>query len=114
MSPARAHSSAGDGAVDAAAHGHQRAPAGRGLELPARADGRAERPGQRVAGDLRGVQLAGAEPAELGGDLARADAGGVEHRLTADQRDRGASGGGRRAAAVRLEPGVGDRGRDRC
>ena len=47
----------GHGAVDAAAHRHQRAAAGRGLERAARPDGGAERPRERVGGQLGRVQL---------------------------------------------------------
>ena len=41
------------------------------------ADRRAQGAGQRVGGELGRVQLARAQPAELGGDLVGADAGGV-------------------------------------
>ena len=39
-----------------------------------------ERPGECVRGELGGVELAGAEAAELGGDLAGPDPRRVEHR----------------------------------
>ena len=50
--------------------------------------------------------MAGTQPAELGGDLGGPDARRVEQRATADERHRGAAGGGGRAAAVRDEPGA--------
>ena len=100
----------GHGAVDAAAHRHERPwpPARRRRQARATAHRGPERAGERVGGDLGGVQLAGAETAELGRDLRRADARRVEDRAAAHERHRGAAGGGRRAAAVRVEAGVGD------
>ena len=56
------------------------------------------------------MQLAGREPAQLGGDLARADPRGVQQRLAVDQRHGGRAGGGQRAAALGVEP-RGARGR---
>ena len=100
-------------AVDAAAHRDERAP-GVGPACPAGADSAraiahrgAERSRERVGRDLGGVQLARAEPAQLGRDLRRADPRRVEHRAAAHERDRGASRGGRGAAAVGVEAGVG-------
>ncbi len=54
----------GDGAVDAAAHRDERARGGR-REPRLLARGPAERAVQRVGGELGGVALGGAEPAEL-------------------------------------------------
>ena len=53
------------------------------------------------------MQLARAQPAELTRDLRRADPRRLEHGRAAYERHGGASGGGRRAAAVGVEPGVG-------
>ena len=97
----------GDGRVDAAAHRDERAPRV-GRQRRAGARGGAERAVQRVGGQLGGVQLAGREPAELGGDRVRADARGVEQARALDERDRGRAGGGRGAAARGLEAGRGD------
>jgi hypothetical protein len=70
--------------------------------------GLAERAVQRVGGELGGVQLARAQPAELVGDRVGADPRGVEQRGAADELDRCAGRGDRRAAAAGLEPRVGD------
>src|SRR5579875_2933981 len=95
------------GAVDASAHRDERAPRV-GRERRARARGGAERAVQRVGGELRGVLLGGAQPAELGGDVARADARCVEQRGAAHETHGGAAGCDRRAAAARVEARVGD------
>ena len=97
----------GDSAVDAAAHGDERA-LGSGARDGTAARGLAERAVERVGGKRRGVELARAQPAELLGDLARADARGVEERPARDQLDHGAAGGRGRAAAARVEAGLGD------
>jgi hypothetical protein len=93
-------------------------PARRGDEDPLAAAGRrdrgvvrgglAERAVQRVGGELGGVQLARAQPAERGGDGVRPHAGGVEQRGPGDELDRGAAGRDRRTAAAGLEARVGD------
>ena len=69
---------------------------------------RAERAVQRVGRQVGGVELAGAQPAELGGDRRAAHARRLEERRAAHELDRGARGGDRRPAARGLEPGVGD------
>ena len=53
-------------------------------------------------------RLAGAQPAELRRDLGGADARGVEQRGAAHERDGGAAGGDRGAAAAGVEAGVSD------
>ena len=63
---------------------------------------------QRVGDQVGGVELARREPAELLGDLVRADARGVEQRLALDERDGGRGRGGERAAARGLEAREGD------
>src|SRR6516225_6842824 len=63
-------------AIDAAAHGDERSP-GRG-ERRALARGGTERPRQRVGRKLRGVELAGAESAELGAYLRDPDPRRIE------------------------------------
>ena len=63
---------------------------------------------QRVGRQVGGVQLAGREPAQLGGDRVRADARGVEQPGALDERHGGGAGGGRGAAARRVEAGRGD------
>ena len=99
-----------DGAVDAAAHRHERAAGGRAAgrrHARAVAHRGAERAGQRVGGELRRVQLSRAEAAELGGDLRRPDPRGVQHGAPAREADRRAAGGGGGAAAGRVESHVG-------
>ena len=73
-----------------------------------RRDRGAERPRQGVGRQVGGVELARAQAAQLGGDRGAADAGGVQDARAADQLDRGAGGGDRRAAAARLEARVRD------
>ena len=68
----------------------------------------AERDVQRVGGQLGGVELARREPAQLGGDLPRADPRGVEHARAAHQLDRRRARRDRRAAARGLEARVDD------
>ena len=63
---------------------------------------------QGVGGELGSVTLGGAEPAELIGDLLRADPRRIEQRRASHQRHDGASCGDRGAAAVGVEAGVGD------
>jgi hypothetical protein len=59
-----------DGGVDAAGHRDQDALAGASKgSVPFFAGGLAERDVHRVGGEVGGVQLAGAQPAELAGDL---------------------------------------------
>ena len=94
-------------AVDAAAHRHERAATGSGRQRACSRTAAAERPRQRVGGELGGVQLARAQPAELGGDLGGPDPSGLEQRPAAHERDGGAPGGGRCATARRLEARVG-------
>ena len=92
----------GDRGVHPAAHRDERA-AGIGRERGLRVRGAAERAVQRVGDQVGGVELAGREPAQLRGDVVRADAGGVEQRLALDERDGGRGRGGERAAARGLE-----------
>ena len=92
----------GDGGVAAAAHGDERT-SGIRRQRGARPGGGAERAVQRVGRQVRGVELARRQAAELGGDLVRADARGVEHGGALDQRDGGRAGRDRRAAAGGLE-----------
>ena len=68
--------------------------------------GGAQSAGQRVGGQLRGVQLARAEAAELGRDLLRSDPGRVEQLTAARQRHRGTPGRNGGAAAAGVEPGI--------
>ena len=96
----------GDGGVHAAAHGHERA-AGVGAQRPVGGHGEPERARQGVGRDLGGVQLAGAQPAECGGDLRGPHARRVEHGRAADELHRRAGRGVRGAAARGLEAGVG-------
>ena len=77
-----------DRAVDAAAHRHQRPARRRAPQQCSLADARTERAVQSVGRKLGGVQLAGAEPAELGCDLLRADPRRLEHRPPARERSR--------------------------
>ena len=58
---------------------------------------------QRVGREVGGVQLAGAETAERGGDLWRADPRGVEQSGALDELDGGARRGDHRPAAGGLE-----------
>ena len=99
----------GDRRVDAAAHGHERA-----LRIDRRRVGglgirhRApERARERVGGELGRVELSGAQAAEGVGDRVGADARGVEDAGAAHELDGGAARGDGRAAARRLEAGVG-------
>ena len=81
----------GDRAVDSAAHRHERArSADRPREGRSLADGGAERPVQRVRGQVGGVELRGAEAAELGRDRARPDSRRLEHIDVPGQLDDGA------------------------
>ncbi len=95
------------GAVDAAAHRHERASGMRRQACPC-ARRRPQRAVQRVGRQLRRVALGGAQPAELPRDLPRPDPRGVEQRRAAQQAHRGAAGGERGAAAARVEAGVRD------
>ena len=97
----------GDGAVDAAAHRHERA-RGHGRQAGLLARRPAEGAVQRIGRQLRGVALGGAQPAELPGDLLGPDPGCAQQRRAAQQGDRRAAGRDRRAAAARVEAGVGD------
>ena len=105
--PARAHSSAAtaESTPPLMATSVRR---GSARERRVGAGGEAERAVQRVGRQLGGVQLAGREPAQLGGDRVRADARGVEHARALDERDGGGAGGGGGAAARGLEAGRGD------
>jgi hypothetical protein len=87
-----------DGAVDAATHRNQDAARLR-LKLRARCDCASQRAGQRVGGELRGVNLPGAQPAELLADVRRADLRGLEHRRAINQFNRRARGGAGSTAA---------------
>ena len=88
--------------VDPPAHGHERplgAGATRALSAPPRrALGRARRRRGRRRAASR------AEPAELGGGLRAAHAGGVEQRRAADELDRRAGRGDGRAAPAASKP----------
>ena len=94
-------------AVHPPAHGDEGLRAGRCGDALSPAHRGAQRARQRVGRELGRVQLARAEPAQLVGDLARADARSVEHRGAPDQRDDRAPGGGGGATATGVEPGVG-------
>ena len=111
VSPSRAHSQRRDRAVHAAAHRDQRAGSRRlgcvGHE-GAFAHGGAERPRERVGGQLGRVQLARAETAELVGDLLGPDPRRLEDRASPRERYRRAPGGGAGTASAGVEPGVGD------
>ena len=96
-----------DRAVDPAAHRHERAPGSRRHGAVGARSG-ADRPRERVGGQVGRVQLARAQPTELGGEGRAAQAGGVEQRRPADELDGSAGGGDRRAAAGGLEAGVRD------
>ena len=63
---------------------------------------------QCIGREVGGVQLAGAQPAQLGRDDACADAGGVEDVGAVDEIDRGGRRGLRGAAARRVEGGLRD------
>jgi hypothetical protein len=58
---------------------------------------------QRIRGQIRGVQLARREPAQLRGDRGNPHARGVKHRRTGDQRDRRRARGRQSAAAGSIE-----------
>ena len=97
------------GGVDAAAHRDQRSPTGCWCgDGGALADCGAERAGERVGGELGGVELAWAETAQLLGDLPRADTRHLQDFAAARERHGCAAGRGRRAATLRLEAGIGD------
>jgi hypothetical protein len=72
------------------------------------ADRGAQCASERIGRELRRVELPSAEPAELRGDLARADPCRLEHGPATDERHRGAACGGRRPAAVGIEAGIDD------
>ena len=99
----------GDRAVDPAAHRDERAPVRRARAARGRAGGAAERAVQRVGGELGGVALGGAQPAELRARSRRRRSARRRAAGAAQQRDDGAAGGDRRAAAARVEARVGDR-----
>ena len=90
-----------DGGVDAAADRHQHAVCARrrvGEALARRGRG-AERPVERVGGQLGGVAALRREPAQLGGNLRRPDPRRLQHAGALDRLgDRGARGHRRRAA----------------
>jgi hypothetical protein len=48
---------------------------------------------QRVGGELGGMTLGGVQPPQLGGDLVRPDARGIQQRRAVHERDRGRAGG---------------------
>ena len=95
------------GAVDPAAHRHERASCPRRDES-AIAGGGAEGPVEGIRGELRGVALCGAQPAELCGEILRAEPRGVKQGNAPDAGHGGAPGGEHGAAAARVEAGVGD------
>ena len=72
------------------------------------ARGRAERAVEGVGGELGGVALRGDEPAERRGDVVGRDPSRLEERPALDQLDERAAGGDERAAAARVEAGLGD------
>jgi hypothetical protein len=98
----------GGGAVDAAAHGDERAP--RALLQADRASlrGRAQRPVQRVGRQLGGVALRRDQAAERVGDRVRRHARRFQQRLALDQLHHRAAGGADGAAALGVEAGLGD------
>ncbi len=103
------------GAVDAPAHRDERAPrcSARAAIAPSRS-GAAERPVQRVGGELERVQALGGEPAEQLGELRGVDAGGVEHRRALDALDRRARRRRvERGAALAVEARIARHGRRR-
>ena len=104
--PGVAQQHGGDGAVDAAAHGHGH-PAGRPRE-PGGAEAvrvpRLEGAGDGVLDDLRAVAPRRPQPAEVGVEQARREAEGVVERGAVEAGAGGAGGGRGRAAAERLEP----------
>ena len=97
----------GHGAVDPAAHRDEDTVLG-GRDGGVGADGRPEGAVQRVGREVGGVQLAGAQPAQLGRDDPCADAGGVEDVGAVDELDRRGRRGLRGAAARRVEGGLRD------
>jgi hypothetical protein len=94
----------GHGRIDATAHRDERPPRIRGHHS-GRPRGGAERTVQGVGRQVRGVELARAEPTELVGDRVRAHPCGVQHGLAAHERDRRRARRGHRAAARCVEPG---------
>ena len=96
-----------DRAVDAAAHRDEHAVAAR-RQLGLCHGGLAQRPRERVGGQVGGVQLAGAEAAQLGRHVGAADARGLQQRRAANEIDARARGGRQRAAARGLEARVDD------
>ena len=102
----RAAAQGGDGRVDAAAHGHQRA---LGIDGGGAVGGHRPPQGarERVGGELGRVELPGTQSAQRVGDGVRADARRLEDARPAHELDGGAARGDGRAAARRLEAGVG-------
>jgi hypothetical protein len=91
-----------DRGVHAAAHRHERPP-GRERRRAVRPSGGAERAVQRVSREVRGVELARREPAELGGHVVGADPRRREHGRALGERHRGRPGGQRRPAPRGVE-----------
>ena len=98
----------GGGAVDPAAHGHQRAArVGRERAAPARAAAPSAR-WSASAARAAAWRLRGDQSAERVGDVVRGEARGVEERRALDQLDHGAAGGAGGAAALGVEARLGD------
>ena len=72
------------------------------------ADGDAECAVKRVGSEIGGVELAWAQTAQFGGDLARTDARRVEQLHSPHKRYGSASGSGRGTTPFGVEAGVGD------
>ncbi len=92
LGAALAHEQRRNGAVDPSAHRHERAPG-----APARAARTRARPGPSArcsasAASSAACSFAGAQPAELLGDLLRADPRRLEQCRAREQRHRGAAG----------------------
>ena len=79
-----------DSAIDASAHRDQHA-ACACWKLSVGCNSASKRAGQRVGGQLGGVNLAGAEPSELLADIGRADLRCLQHRYAINKFDGGAS-----------------------
>ncbi|CAB5032502.1 unannotated protein [freshwater metagenome] len=97
----------GYGAVNATAHRDQDSTRDR-VELRFGGYSAAECPCQGVGCQLSGVDLAGAQPAEMLTDVARADLRGIQNGLAVDELNRGAGSRARGAAARSREGGVGN------
>ena len=100
----------GDRAVDAAAHRDERPRVASVRARRARARARTAAPSARAsasAATSAACSLPGLSPPSSAAISRGSDPGRVEHRRPAHERDRGAPGGGRSAATLGLEAGVG-------